>query len=224
VPTCLYTASFTIDPGRTVTEIALPATVTGGRLHVFSVGFGGHRDSAGISDDGHPDGADFDEVGFSYSREALAAAGLTSGATIMHNGVAYTWPTAASNDNYRAAGQTIAVPARPGSSRLGVLGAADGSFGGSFGTATIRYDDGMSQQVTLGFSDWTLAGGTESVNGANTMVARTPYRNSARFGRSNTATYIFAVTFDLPPGRVVQAVTLPTGVPGRLHVFAFGTG
>ncbi|MEU8331394.1 GH92 family glycosyl hydrolase [Micromonospora sp. NPDC048839] len=226
IPTYLYSASFAIDPRQTVVGVTLPATVSAGRLHVFDIGFGGHRDSAGISDDAYPGGADLDGATYSYSRQALAAAGLNAGSTFTHNAVTYTWPNLAAGDrdNYHSEGQQIPVTPVSGATKIGFLGAATGWVDGTSGLATITYTDGTNQQITLGFSDWTLAGGGRTVSHGNTVAAALPYRNSARFGRQALKTYVFASTFPLLAGKTVKSLTLPKKTLGQQHIFAVGTG
>ncbi|MGC5310264.1 GH92 family glycosyl hydrolase [Micromonospora zamorensis] len=226
ITTYLYSASFPVDSGKTIVGITLPATVSGGRLHVFGIGFGGHRDNVGISDDVYPGGADFDSATYSYSRQALAGAGLRAGSTVTHNAITYTWPNLAAGerDNYHSDGQQIAVTPVPGATKIGFLGAATGWIDGTAGLATITYTDETSQQVTLGFSDWTLAGGSRAVGHGNTIVAQTSYRNSARHGRQSIKTYVFASSFPLQVGKTVRSVTLPSNTWGQQHVFAIGMG
>src|SRR5262249_47806035 len=47
---------------------------------------------SGISSDGAATTADYDGDGYSYSEQALAAAGLTPGGTVTIGGITYTWP------------------------------------------------------------------------------------------------------------------------------------
>ena len=53
----------------------------------------------GISDDSNTSAGNLDGGGASYSAQALAAAGLTPGATITHDGVTLTWPNAPAGAN-----------------------------------------------------------------------------------------------------------------------------
>ncbi|MFJ1543414.1 hypothetical protein ACIODS_33290 [Micromonospora chalcea] len=64
---------------------------------------------------------------------------------MIRDGVTYTWPNVRPGqpDNVIAQGQRLTVHSPPGAT----------------GTATIHFTDGTSQQVLLGFSDWTLAAG-----------------------------------------------------------------
>ena len=74
---------------------------------------------------------DWDGGGLSFSKQALAAAGVTAGGTISHGGLTFTWPAQAgtgSADNTVAAGQTIAVS---GSGTLGFLVSASPPPGGN---------------------------------------------------------------------------------------------
>ncbi|MBT2502395.1 glycoside hydrolase family 76 protein [Curtobacterium sp. ISL-83] len=176
-------------------------------------------DNTGISDDANQATANLDGYGFSYSAEALAASGLTPGATVTSDGVQYGWSGAAGQaDNVVAAGQVLAVPAITGATELGVMGSA--TNGPSSGTMTITYTDGTTQQATLGFTDWT-AGSPSLGNG---VAASTQYRNSTGGSSQGLGTHLYTTTIALQAGKTVASVTLPTRADqGLLHVFALGT-
>jgi len=227
VPTYLLATSVPIDPARTVVGVTLPTAAAAGRMHVFTLGFGGHRTNAGTSEDAYLGGGDFDGLGASYSRQALAATGLAPGAAFTHLGVGYLWPAtqAGVRDNIVAAGQTLAVAPAPAATKVGLLGAAD--KGAASGPATINYTDGTRDQVTLGFTDWTRQGGQSAIGYGNTVAAQMPYRNFTVWGggQEPITTYVFAATFTLQPGKTIGSITLPVTLSGgRLHVFAVGTG
>lgn len=180
-----------------------------------------HALAGGVSDDAHPDEADLDLFGFSYSAQALAAAGVLPGAEVTVDGLVYRWP---GSSHVVAFGQVIDLSGTPrGASRLGFLGAA--SHGPAGGTVLLRYADGYTQQAVLGFSDWTLSGGHGQVTYGNLVVASMPYRNHTG-GRERVRTHLFGTAaIPLEPGRQLVSVTLPWGAPsGRLHVFAIATG
>jgi hypothetical protein len=120
-------------------------------------------------------------------------------------------------DNYEAVGQSIPVS---GSGSIAFLGSA--TDGPSSGTATVTYTDGTSSAVALGFSDWTLNGGSASVEAGNTIAATTSYRNAASGTADQVKAYLFATTpVALTSGKTVASVTLPaTANQGGLHVFA----
>jgi hypothetical protein len=175
---------------------------------------------AGISDDTDQAAANFDGLGYSYSEQALTAAGLSPGTAITSGGVQYNWPGAAAGqpDNLIAAGQMITVPPVAGATELGVLGSA--SNGPSSGSLTITYTDGTTQSATLGFSDWTSG----SPSFGNGTVVTTPYRNSASGTSQQLDTKVFTTSIALQPGKTIVSVTLPSGAnQGELHVFALGT-
>jgi hypothetical protein len=173
-------------------------------------------------------GADFDGVGYSYSATALASAGVSPGSTVTSGGSSFTWPNVASAalysakpDNYEAVGQTIAAS---GSGSIAFLGSA--TNGPSSGTATVTYTDGSTSSVTISFSDWTLNGGSASVQSGNTAAITTSYRNAASGTANQIKTYVFATTpVSLTSGKTVAGVTLPASAnQGALHVFAIAFG
>jgi hypothetical protein len=176
--------------------------------------------NAGISDDTNQAAGDLDGLGFSYSEQALTAAGLTPGASVTSDGVHYDWPDAPASqpDNLTAAGQVISVPPIAGATELGVMGSA--TNGPSSGALTITYTDGTSQSVTLGLTDWTAG----SASFGNGTVASMPYRNSAVGGSQQLGTKVFTTNTPLAPGKTVASVTLPSRAnQGLLHIFAIGT-
>ncbi|MFF4910920.1 lectin [Streptomyces sp. NPDC001260] len=182
----------------------------------------------------YPDGATFsggfDNGGWAFSQNALAAAGVTSGSTVTADGISYEWPkvTAGQLDNLEMAGQTIRMPAGTSGASLGLLGAAtnaptDGS--GVSGTVTVTYTDGTTAKATVGFSDWTLNGGSSKPLPANTTAVTTAYRDTGDGGRNNVKTYVFATKVPLDSSKQVASVTLPvTGSTGTDHLFAYGFG
>ncbi|GHG90260.1 GH92 family glycosyl hydrolase [Streptomyces lanatus] len=178
--------------------------------------------STGVSDDaGDHDEADFDGGGWSYSRQALADAGLTPGKDGTVGGLGFTWPDSPSGrpDNVSAAGQTIelAGPAR----QLSFLGS--GVNGNQQSKATVIYTDGSTDTVDLAFTDWTVGGGAGSVQYGNEVVARAAYRNVAGADRDPVDTYVFATkAFTAPDGKTIARVKLPDD--GDLHVFTLAFG
>jgi hypothetical protein len=176
--------------------------------------------NAGISDDANQAAANFDGFGFSYSEQALTAAGVAAGAAVTSGGVQYNWPGVAAGqpDNVIAAGQVITVPPVAGATELGVMGSA--SNGPSSGPLTITYSDGTTQSATLGFADWT----SSSPSFGNGTAAAMPDRNSADGTSQQIGTKVFTTNIVLQPGKTVASVTLPSRASqGELHVFALGT-
>jgi predicted alpha-1,2-mannosidase len=184
-----------------------------------------YYDNVGISNDGDTScTANFDGDGFSYSAEALSAAGLTPGGTVSADGLSFTWPNAAScaNDNILAAGQTMLVDGKSGASKLGLLESS--SNGGSSGTITINYTDGTSSTATLSSSDWAGGPGPDE-----TAVATMSYRNGDGGGNQAITMYIFATTVPVDSSKTVASVTFPdistsVGSNSAMHIFAVTTG
>ena len=183
-----------------------------------------HARSTGISDDAHPEAADLDMVGFSYSAQALAAAGITPGGEHTVDGLTYTWPAAGGPDSVLVFGQVLDLSGTPaGAGRLAFLGTA--THGPAAGTVLLRYADGLVQRAVLGFSDWTLSDGRAQIQYGNVVAARMPYRNR-RGGRAAVTTYLFATAaIPLETDRRLVSATLPWGArSGRLHLFAAAAG
>jgi hypothetical protein len=185
-----------------------------------------YYDNTGISNDGDAScAANFDGDGFSYSAAALAAAGLTPGATISADGLTFTWPNVASctNDNILAAGQTMLVSGASGASNLGLLESS--SNGGTSGTITINYTDGTSSTATLASSDWAGGPGPDE-----TAVATMSYRNADGGGNQAITMYVYATTVPVNSSKTVASVTFPNisnsvdSSTSAMHIFAVTTG
>jgi hypothetical protein len=184
-------------------------------------------DNAGVSNDSDVTQANFDGGGASYSAQALAAAGISAGATVTAGGITYTWPPSAPGypENAVADGQHVTVDAPAGTREVGFLGAA--ADGPSQGIVTLRYSDGSIGKYWLGFSDWTLnGGGASGPSYGNVVAASTTYRNCAYCSpvQQTVKTYLFSAAVPVPTGKTLVGVTLPTGATqGTLHIFAIGT-
>ncbi|MET9898671.1 GH92 family glycosyl hydrolase [Streptomyces sp. NPDC006446] len=173
--------------------------------------------NTGVSDDsGDHDEADYDGGGWSYSRQALAAAGLTPGTQGTVDGLTYTWPNSPSGrpDNASATAQTIELADPVG--RLSFIGSAVN--GDQQTRATVTYTDGGTDSVELSFTDWTVGGGGGTVQYGNKTIAKAAYRNVAGADKDPVATYVFATQpFQAPAGKTVKSVKLPDNAD--LHVF-----
>jgi predicted alpha-1,2-mannosidase len=215
-----YTVPITLtDGGTTLPTVNLTVLVAtpGSLLTAFN--------NVGISDDSNVIG-NFDGDGFSYSQQALAAAGLVAGQPVTAGGVQFTWPLPGSGypDNAMADGQQVTVNAPAGTQTLGFLGAA--TNGPSQGVVTLHYSDGSTAQYWLGLSDWTLNGGSASAPSyGNQIVATLPYRDCMGCtGPDDTKTYVYYTGLPVDPAKTLTSVTLPLGATqGELHVFAIGT-
>lgn len=180
--------------------------------------------NVGVSDDTNTGPASWDGGGASFSRQALATAGLTPGGSFRHGGVTFTWPASAGAgqpDNAIATGQLIAVSAA--GTTLGFLISA--SYGPASGSGTLQYSDGTTQSYTLASPDWFVTG---SAPGLDVAVVSS-YQNRAGNQRFAGGDAIFFVGVPLAAGKTLTGVRLPSagtapvraGTP-TLHVFALG--
>jgi predicted alpha-1,2-mannosidase len=174
--------------------------------------------SIGVTADGEAFTAGFDGFGQAYSQQALAAVGVTPGATVTADGIDYTWPDVAAGEpnNLVTAGQTIHLAAPAGATRLGLLGAATASPGVTV-PVTVTYADGSSSTADVNFADWT-----EPPMDGSTIAVQTAYLNTSDGGRWEIAGHVFAVSVPTDPDKTISSVTLPAASEGDLHVFAFG--
>jgi lysophospholipase L1-like esterase len=184
-----------------------------------------YDDNTGTTPDDDQGCGNMDGDGFTYSQQALAAAGLNPGGTVSAGGLTYTWPDAAacSPDNILADAQTILLDGTGGQSTLGLLGSA--TTGPSHGTVLIHYSDGSTSRATVTFGDWAGAPVT-----GDTAVATMPYRNSGSGTSQQLTVYVFATQVPVDPAKTVVSVTLPDvgysvapSVTG-MHIFALALG
>ncbi|MBV9710806.1 MAG: hypothetical protein JO011_07835, partial [Ktedonobacteraceae bacterium] len=134
----------------------------------------------------------------------------------------FTWPSAASGtpNNYQANGQILPVTPVANATIVGFLGTA--TNGPTSGTATLTYTDGSTQDVLLGFADWTVSS-TSSLPYRDSVAATMSYRNT-KSGKQILNNYVFMTEMTLDTSKTLQSVTLPSTVTGgQLHVFAVAT-
>ncbi|WP_433337279.1 TIM-barrel domain-containing protein [Spirillospora sp. CA-294931] len=172
-------------------------------------------DNTGVSDNADTKAGNLDGSGSSFSKQALAAAGVTPGGEVKADGTTYTWPVSASGgkpDNATGRDQVVAVSGK--GARLGLLGTATAG-GGAGGTVTVYYADGTTGTGKVTFPNWccTATGDAKiafSVKGKNTADGANQYP---------TVDYrVYSGAIALDPGKEVRAVRLPSSSP--LHVFA----
>ncbi|HEV2376844.1 MAG TPA: lectin, partial [Streptosporangiaceae bacterium] len=214
-----YTAPIKLTDG----SVSLPTQTLTVRVAQPGTMLAAYNDP-GISNDSAVGPGNFDGGGFSYSEQALAAAGVTAGNPVSSGGITYTWPVVASGfpDNVMAAGQRINVNAPAGTQQIGFLGSA--TNGPGEGEATLTYSGGTKSTYWLGLSDWTLNAGQQQPSYGNLTAATTAYRNSSCCGRDTHKTYLFTTALPVDPSKTLTSVTLPANANGGTpHVFAIGT-
>jgi beta-glucosidase-like glycosyl hydrolase len=181
-------------------------------------------DNRSITDDSDWTAGNLDGAGRSYSAQALAAKGLTPGATVTHDGLTFTWPNAqpGAPDNVVAGGQTI--PVSGSGSTLGLLGTANN--GTATGTATITYTDGSTQTVNVSFADWWA----NVAAGDGDILATMPYVNDQSGSKITHKVSVYYASVPLQQGKTVAYLTLPDVSQGvvsgqnAMHVFSVAVG
>ncbi len=193
-------------------NLAVQVATTGSLASYF-----GNR---GVSSDSDPMAADLDGGGYSYSAQALAAAGITPGSKLTAGGVTYDWPgsPAGDPDNVVAAGQVVTLNAPAGASSLDLLASA--TDGPSTGTVTVTYGDGSTAALPITVSDWAAG----SPQPGNTAAVSMPYRNCGCGSTVYGTTSVYSVAVPINPALGVAKVTLPAGTnQGEIHIFALTT-
>jgi len=223
-PASVSPGSYSLTANADFTDANGPGTATAtDQMSVPYPSLSAAINNTGIADDSNPTAGNLDGGGFSYSAEALAAKGLTPGASVVHDGVPFTWPNAqpGTPDNVAAAGQTIAISGS--GTTLGILG--NGDYGTADGEGTITYTDGSTQQFDLSLPDWWA--NTNPPNGD--ILATMPYMLEPT-GKNTQNNSIYYVGVPLQQGKTVQYVTLPDiGAPPQsgstaMHIWALGIG
>jgi hypothetical protein len=226
VYTFIYYTEVQVDPSQTVASITLPASTTGGQLHVLTVGVSAVEADNNVGarhDNGTTYGtnlfADADGQYNAYSIEELHAAGMSQPDQngLMHfkfNGVGFLTADSYSEypDNTIALGQTIAYSSFTGT-RLAFLGSS--TNGPQVGTATITYTDSTKQTFQFGFNDWTLPA---PLRYGNSIALTMQYRDGLQ-GKNMVKNYMYYMQVPLIAGKTVASLTLPTNI--NIHVFGF---
>jgi beta-glucosidase len=173
----------------------------------------------GITDDANPTAGAFDGGEASFSAQGLAAAGLTRGATFVHDGLTFTWPDTSPGEPDNTATDSQVISLSGAGARLGIVGSACCSpTGGQSGTVFVTYDDGTVASAQLTFADWFFnnpAPGTD-------IVATVPWNVPPEHPDQDHPVSVFYAGLPLDPTKSVRFVTLPSNLD--LHVFAMAVG
>jgi predicted alpha-1,2-mannosidase len=218
-----------VAPGSTamvtVVNDAGQMSDTGALDIAASANLADYYDNTGISNDGDATCmADYDGDGYSYSAQALVAAGASPGGTVTVDGLSYAWPAAQAcqPDNILAAGQKILVHGAAGATKLGFLGSSGNGSGQ--GPVTVTYTDGTSQTSQLFFGDWAQA-----ASNGNTTALTMPYRNHQGGSSQGITMFVFAEEVPIDSSKTVASVTLPmiadhVSSNASTHIFTITTG
>ena len=180
--------------------------------------------NTGISNESAPfTSASFDTGNQSFSEQQLTTAGFGPGATFTHDGIPYTWPSAAagSPDNVIGDGQVIEMTGQ--GSMLGVLGASNN--GNATGPVTVIYTDGTQTTGQVTLNDWFS--NAEPAPG-DILVTTPNWDHSPSQGPHAVSVYAESIRID--PTKTVADVILPSQstelstASAPFHVFALGIG
>ncbi len=194
------TAATSAATSTSATTAAATTTATASHAASASSGLVQAFDNVGITTTSGAAAGNYDGIGDSFSASDLGADALKPGRSLLHDGLAITWPNvpAGQPDNVLADGQ--AIPINGSGTTLGVIGAS--AYGNSSGTFTVGYADGTTSSATVTFSDWidsSAASGTD-------LLATTGGWNP---GGTIPVSLSYAA-IPLSPGKQVTSVTLPT--------------
>jgi len=182
-------------------------------------------DSTCLGDEGA--GADCDAKGWSYSRAALAAAGLVQGERhdVPGTDLTFTMPAvpAGAPDNATGDGQVVELDLPADATAISFVGA--GTQGPQDETALLTYADGSTQQVPLQLSDWTLGGNSSNQpQFGNVVVAAADFRLSGG-SRDAARPFVLATAPVALEGPLPVTLTMPDQEgteteDGRVHLMA----
>jgi beta-glucosidase len=179
----------------------------------------------GISDNSNEAAANYDDVGDSFSTQALAAGtpnALTPGAKVTIGQTTFTWPNvpAGTRDNVVTSGQTVDLSGS--GTDLGFLGSSQN--GTASGTVTVNYTDGSSESFNLNMADWFA-----NAPAVGDQIATTT--SSWNFQSNPLGPHpvsIYFASVPLEQHKTVQSVTLPivanAGGTTAMHIWAMAIG
>jgi hypothetical protein len=219
-PVSVYYTQVRLDQSRPIASVTMPDDPN---MHFFDIGVttpatypttASAANDTGLTPPSAASYGNFDGAGHSYNWVALARKGLRPAASILAQGVRFTWPGYGMGrpDNIRTQGQTIRIS---GQGRvLAFLGAA--TLGTQRGTVTIHYSDGSTQTTVLGLADWRAGKAADG----GTIVATVPWNQAA--GHRHQLVSVYSATVPLENGKTVVSVTLPVNID--MHIFAIAQG
>lgn len=178
----------------------------------------------GIFDETGTADTDLDGDGYALSKQALAAAGLTSGSPFTIDGLTFTWPQAGV-DNVVPVGQTIRFASPITATKIGFL--ATSTNGPSTGSIVVTAAGGKQTAYPITVDDWAFGGVNPPPKPAapNRVAASAKYRSAPPSATQPLAVYVFYVPVALGGPTSIESITLPSQLPGTgiLHLFAFAS-
>ncbi|GAB3056592.1 hypothetical protein GCM10027053_17430 [Intrasporangium mesophilum] len=175
----------------------------------------------GITDDSDTSKGDWDGRGRTYSRQALAAVGLTPGLALTHRGAPLVWPAAQNGepDHFLTSDRAVSLSGK--GSALVIVGASSYTVG--VARAVVYYRDGSQDPVTFMLEDNTTAPAPEF-----TVLALTTYSNRPE-GQNGEDWRVLSTEIPLDPAKELDGIAFLDGgyvaanarIRG-MHVFSLG--
>jgi hypothetical protein len=166
-----------------------------------------YNQSFGIVNDGTTFSGGIDGVGSAYSASLL-------GASLVWNGVSFTFGPANGADVISGAGQTIALATRQTSSVSLLALAVNGTQTSQ--VFVVNYTDGTTSRYTQSMSDWFVPAQYPGESIARSMA----YRNTSNGGRDNRTFNLYGYAFATNTAKTVKSITLPSNA--QVKVLAIG--
>jgi hypothetical protein len=168
---------------------------------------GPYNQSFGIVRDGTTFSGGIDGVGNAFSSNLL-------GASLVWNGVSFTFGPANGADVISGAGQTIALnPARAASVSLLAIAVNGAQTSQTF---VVNYTDGTSSTFTQSISDWFVPARFAGESIAKAMA----YRDTSNGGRDARTFNLYGYAFATNAAKTVKSIRLPNNA--RVKVLAIG--
>ena len=186
-------------------------------LNNRGIGSDGQKTTRGL------EGYTYDMGGWSYSSQALAAAGASPGGSVSFNGIQFSWPDGKLGlDNMVSQGQTITLAKPQAAGTLAILGSSTNASSAPTGKLSVTYTDSTQASFDLRFDDWTLGGGAAKVGSYNRIALTSAHRVDQNGNSDNTKAYVYYWDAQLDQKRTVKSITLPyqTDNGAVMHVFA----
>jgi len=209
-PFVLYTYSFNLTAGKTVSSVVLPANrnvvvlalslVKGAtatpKAAPTQVNLSSAFDTTGITSDGRGFSGGLDGVGYAYSGKLL-------GATQSFNSTAFNLGPADALDVVSGGGKAITIPAMNVSSLMMLATGVNGNQISQ--TFKVTYTDGTTATFTQSLSDWYQS---QRYTGESIAVT-TAHRNTSTGASDNRPFYVYGYSFSLNNAKTVSSVILP---------------
>ncbi len=185
-----------------------------------------YYDDTGTSPDNNQSCANYDGVGYSYSANALAAAGFTPGATVKADGLTLHldgWAAMRAGQHPGGWADDAASAARPGPTPSACSSPRATEAHRERSRSTTRTAPRPRPRSPR-------ATGPEARAQRRPRRRRMPYRNSTSGSSQQLTVYVYATTVPVDPNKTVESITFPnvsnttSGGATAMHIWAVTLG